>query len=105
MPTLITIGFHEQLNRKVFLESYLSYRFLNGFIPRFIIRPNYFVAKKISVAPVLTIGGYGKADIGLNFSVYHSKFIFNCDILEVENLIAKNQSSGRGVFLRMGYLL
>jgi hypothetical protein len=105
LPTLVTIGFHEQMSKKILLESYLSYRFINGFIPRFIARPNYFITKNISVAPVLTIGGYGKADLGLNLSAYHKKYIVNCDILELENIIAKQQTSGRGVFLRLGYLL
>lgn len=104
LPTKITLGAQQLLSDKWFLEIYGNYRFIQSYIPQLIIKPNYFFSKNFSLAPIFTLGGFGKADVGINASYHHSRFLINLDIQEIENLLLKKQSSGRGMFLRTGFL-
>ncbi len=105
LPTRITFGFHEQLNKNILLEGAINYRWIPGYIPQVILRSNFFISSYFSIAPVLNLGGFGKSDIGLNVSFHHKKLLINCDFMELEHILAKNKTAGRGIFLRTGVLL
>lgn len=103
-PTKITVGYQEKVSEKLFVEVYANYQFLATYIPQLIIKPSFFFGKNFSVAPVINLGGFGKADLGLNLSYHHSNYFVTMDLLELENLLAPNASSGRASFLKAGLL-
>ena len=103
-PTKITLGLQEKIGEKLFLEVYTNYQFVTAYIPQMIIKPNILLNKNFSVAPIINLGGFGKADLGLNVSYHHSNYFVTLDLLEFENLIAPKTSSGRASMLKAGLL-
>ena len=103
-PTRINIGIQSLIGEKILLETVANYRILPNYTPQVIVKPNYFFNKNLSIAPVVGIGGYGKLDLGLNISYHHTNYFAVLDFNEFENLISKNNTSGRNVFLKIGYL-
>lgn len=104
MPTKVTLGVQEVISDKWFLEIYANYRAIPAYLPQLIIKPSRFFGKNFSLAPIFSIGGFNKADVGLNISYHHKRFLLNLDVQELENLLLNQQSSGRGMFLRTGLL-
>lgn len=103
-PAKVTIGLQEQVSDKLFVEVYANYQLLATYIPQLIVKPNFFLNKNFSVAPVITLGGYGKMDYGLNLSYHHSNYFVVLDLFEFENLIAPNVSSSRSSSIKAGLL-
>lgn len=103
-PARFTIGFQEIVSDLLLLEGYINYRLLPGYAPQMIIKPSFFVYKKLSLAPVINLGGLGRADLGLNLSYHESKFFATLDVLELENTFLPEKTSGRGMFLKTGLL-
>lgn len=105
LPTKVTLGMQELIGEHGLLELYVNYQFIQNYIPQMIIKPNYFFNKNLSLAPIVNVGGFGKADLGFNVSYHHTKYLVNLDVLELENVLLAKQSSGRALFLRLGYML
>jgi len=103
-PARFTIGFQQVFSEKFLLEGYVNYRLLPSYAPQVIVKPNYFIANHLSIAPVVSFGGFGRMDVGLNVSYHTAKFYAILDVLEFENLIAPDKTSGRSSFLKTGFL-
>ena len=103
-PAKFTVGMQEQINKVLFMELYMNYQVLANYVPQLIIKPNMFLNRNFSVAPVVTLGGFGKVDVGLNLSYHHSNYFVVLDMFEFENLIAPTMSSGRGTAFKAGLL-
>lgn len=103
-PARFTIGFQEVVSNLLLLEAYVNYRLLPHYSPQVIFKPNFFLYKNLSVAPVVNLGGFGRLDLGLNISYHDSRFFTTLDILEFENIIKPDKTSGRGMFLKAGLL-
>lgn len=103
-PMSLTIGIQELLGEHLLMEVYANYRFITAYAPQVIVKPNVRVNKNLSLAPVLSVGGFGHADLGLSLAYHHHRFYGVLDVMELENLLAKKSTSGRGIYLKTGLL-
>ena len=103
-PARFTIGFQQVVSEKFLLEAFINYRLLPSYAPQIIMKPNFFILDNLSIAPVITLGGFDKVNMGLNVSYHTPKFYAIIDVLEFENLIAPNKTSGRGSFIKTGFI-
>jgi hypothetical protein len=104
LPFKMTIGMQEKINSNWFLELYANYQKLPHYIPQLIVKPNYFFGKYFSIAPIFTVGGFGKSDFGLNASLHTSKFYVILDSYEIESLLLPKKTSGRMSAIKTGFL-
>lgn len=103
-PMTITLGIQEVLGEHLLMEVYANYRFINAYRPQVIVKPNVIFKNNLSIAPVLSVGGFGRADIGLSLAYHHHRFYGVLDVMELENLVAQKSTSGRGIYLKTGVL-
>lgn len=102
LPTFIHINYVYYFSRKFYFYSGIEFIVNANYLPRLSLGPVYRPEGRWRITPVISIGGFGKADFSLAVEKFFGKgFYAAADLFIAEALIADKRTAGHGINLEL----
>lgn len=104
LPSTFHLSYYRHLTPKITLVGGVRQQFVAGYKPRVYGKLAYYIQKSFVVAPMLSYGGFGRADVELGISKsFSDHVIVSTNLFWFEYLVLPDKTSGHGMSLAFSY--
>lgn len=104
LPSTLHLSYYRHLSPKITLTGGVRQQFVHGYKPNVYGKLAYYMNKKFVLIPMLSYGGFGRADVQLGIAKsFSNHLLISTNLLWFEYFAMPNKSSGHGMSVALSY--
>jgi hypothetical protein len=104
LPSTLHLSYYRHLSPKITLTGGVRQQFIHGYKPNVYGKLAYYLNKKFVLIPMLSYGGFGRADVQLGIAKsFSNHLLISTNLLWFEYFAMPDKTSGHGMSVALSY--